>query len=83
MPELCDITPPEADHGRGQRPLLTAGRSVGLTLSSHRPELTRLGQLDEGEAAMATRGDEEILPTGSGEESFEAVVARVHAVLLL
>jgi hypothetical protein len=44
---------------------------------------SRLCQLDQGKAAMATWGDEEILPPGSGDESFEAVVARVHAVLLL
>jgi hypothetical protein len=43
----------------------------------------RLRQLNQGKTAMATWGDEEILPPGSGDESFEAVVARVHAVLLL
>jgi hypothetical protein len=44
---------------------------------------SRLCQLDQGKAAMATRGDEEVLPPGSGDESFEAVVAWVHAVFLL
>src|SRR5579862_6674040 len=32
---------------------------------------------------MATRWGEEILPSGSGDESFEAIVAWVYAILLL